>query len=140
MESLRSLKNKMRDVISAPSDLSPIVQFLLLSFESFYVNTYIAMRCLYMMGNLYMTGGFSYEKCKEIVSDEVKNYQEHSPLVSNIGVYLCSLFCFKLLFTIVSSLLFLIIFDVLLYGLLWSIFFGIKEKYIFGHAKKKKDE
>ena len=120
MERLNTVMEKMSP------HMTTLLQLLVICCESFALNLYVALTCLYLYFTTYSLQDFSITNYNRIVNDEIQ--KQHSPVLSKAGVWVSMIFCFNVLWVVLENLTFPLIGVTLWWMFVWSVGFSLKEK------------
>jgi hypothetical protein len=115
---------------------SYIVQLLVICAESFFVNTYIAIKSIILiLGNSSYMMDMSLQNYNNIIEIEIEKQQNQH--VTYYGVIISTIFCMHTLYVIIINLLFPIITHTIWWLFCWCFLYSVKEIGISGLAKFK---
>ncbi len=113
---------------SMTSTMSSLFKLLIICIESFFMNVYIAGKCLYLYFNKYPFQDISVENFNKMISSEIEKQKQNNPELSNIGCWIGVIFCFNVFWTIFANLVFPMVQLILFWVFIWSVGFAIKQK------------
>jgi hypothetical protein len=129
---------KLNNIIEKTSPRAfSFLTLMFLCLESFVMNLYVCFLCIYRYLTTFSVLDLSFHKCNSIIYEEIEN--QHSPTVSNIGVWACMFYCLNIFFVIIMSLTIPLLYYSFAWIFLWSVIFIIKQKITYFLTKNKSE-
>lgn len=130
MEYLETLSNQM------PPSVLYILQILITCLESFFVNVYVAGKCMFtLFSDSSSIMGVSLGNYNKIIDEELR--RQSNPSISYLKIGVCTIFCLHIAYTITINLLFPLLWNIAWWVFWWSVVFSSKELAIKGLEKMK---